>query len=97
VGLDASPQGGKCPSEGDRAPILGFVPHLAPAAVIAVLLAAARIATGRLEMAVGRRTNPNVLVCRGDRERRDALEFGAIANRLPVGIEVCEALSYAFT
>src|SRR5207245_7181160 len=43
--------------------VLVLIPKLAPAIVITILFAAPRVATDRLNVAVGRRTNPNICPC----------------------------------
>ena len=51
-----------------HAAVLRLVAHLAPAAVISILLAAARVAPSRLQMAVPARVNPDLLPSRRDSE-----------------------------
>ena len=67
----------------------------APVGVIAVLLAAARVAAGRLEVAVRARADPDVLVRRRDREGADALQLGRLAHPLAVGADVGEVVADA--
>jgi hypothetical protein len=55
--------------------IFRLVSNDPPFRVIAILLAAARIASGRLEMAARIRTDPDVRPRRGDYERADTAEF----------------------
>ena len=63
--------------------------------MIAVLLAAARVASGRLQVAVRARADPDVLVRRRDRERADALQLGRVAHPLAVGADVGEVVADA--
>ncbi len=55
-------------SERDQAAVFHFVAHLSPSRVITILLASARIAAGRLQVAVRIRADPNVRPRRGDDE-----------------------------
>ena len=66
--------------------VLGLVAHLAPARVVAVLLAPARVAAGGLDVAVGVRADPDVGPGRRDRQLADPLQGRGIAHRLAVGI-----------
>ena len=68
---------------------------LAPARVVAVLLAAPRVAAGRLDVAVGERADPDVRPGRRDGERADAAQ--RVARRAPaaVGGRGSEALAGA--
>ena len=63
--------------------------------MIAVLLPAARVAAGRLEMAVGARADPDLLVRRRDRESADAAQLVGVADPLAVGADVGEAVAVA--
>ena len=67
------------------------VAHLAPARVVAVLLAPLGVAAGRLEVAVGVRADPDVRPGRRDREGADARQRRLVAHRLPVRHPVGEA------
>ena len=60
-------------AEGDHPVVLGLVAHRLPSRVVAVLLAAARVAAGGLQVAVRRRADPHVRPRRRDRQRLDLL------------------------
>src|SRR5258705_12823291 len=62
----------------------------APAGVIAVLLATARVATGRLQMTFRVRSDPDVLPGGRDRPRANALQVGRIAGGPAVRAGVAE-------
>src|SRR5262249_14428548 len=61
VGVGTTTNPGKRAAEVDEAAVLARVADLAPLRVIAVLLAAARVAAGRLEMTARLGTDPDVL------------------------------------
>ena len=67
---------------------LGFVANLAPAFVVAILFAAARIASGCLNVPVCDGTDPDVFVGGWNGERLDAPELGFVFNGFAVGIEI---------
>src|SRR5207237_455078 len=77
--------------EGEHALVLRVVAHLAPARVIAILLAGARVAADGLDVAMRRRADPDVAPRRRDRQRADAREGGPIAHPTALGIDVHEA------
>jgi hypothetical protein len=64
--------------------------------VVAVLLAAAGVSTGRLEVAGRRGTDPDVGPGRWNRERPDPPQLARIANRVALGRTVGEASPVAF-
>ena len=64
--------------------VLDLVAHDAPFRVIAVLLAAAGIASRRLQMAARVRTNPDIRPRRRNRQRSNALQLGRVGDRPPV-------------
>src|SRR5262249_56633981 len=72
---------------------LVFIAHFAPALVIPVLLAAARVAASRLDVAVWRWTDPDVRPCWRDSESFDPEATLVVANRLPIRIEVVEVFA----
>ena len=78
-------------AERAQAAVLRLVAHLAPARVIAILLAAARVARRRLDVAVRRATDPHVAPRRRHDEAMDAAELLAIAHERAVGRAVAEA------
>src|SRR6185503_21217947 len=77
--------------EGAHPAVLGVVAHFAPARVIAVLLAAARIAAGRLEVAIAVRADPHLFPGRRNRERLDAREDLLVAHCAAARQAVAEA------
>ena len=78
---------------------LEFLPvaEEAPLRVIAILLAATRVAARRLDVATGIRADPDVVVRRRNREARDALDFGRLGYRSTVGELILEMLAAAKT
>ena len=74
--------------EGQHVMVFGALAHLPEARVIAVLLAATRIAAGGLDMTVGLRADPHICPGRGNGKRLDALEgrsirFAALYGFIP--------------
>src|SRR5207248_511068 len=66
--------------ERNQTSVLHLVAHLAPARVIAVLLAAAGVPSDGLKMTARIGTDPDVGPGRRNHERSDALELGRIAD-----------------
>src|SRR5205085_10713631 len=66
-----------------------------PLGVVAVLLAAARIAPGRLQVSVRQRADPDLLVGGRDRQRPDAAQILFAAHALAVGPDVGEGIAFA--
>jgi hypothetical protein len=95
VGGDALPDARQRRAELEHALELVGVLGEAPVGVIAILLAPARVASGRLDMAVGAQADPDVFVRRRDREGPDALQFGRLAHPLAVGADVPEVVADA--
>src|SRR5690606_32921996 len=91
IGTDPAAQLRQRASEGDDAVELVGVAQRAPVRVVAVLLAAARIASGGLQVATRRRADPDLAIGRRDRQRADARQRVRIAHAAAVGIEVAEA------
>src|SRR5262249_6693608 len=89
--LDPPAEARQGPGEGDHAVVLRLVADLAPARVVAVLLAAAVVAPGRLEVAVGDGADPHVGPGRRDDQGADALQRFGVADRFTVGADVAEA------
>jgi hypothetical protein len=71
--------------------VLGALAHFAELGVVLVLLAAARIAPGRLQVAVGTRADPHVGPGRRDRQLADALQRGFVVHRAAAVVEVLPA------
>src|SRR5258708_34312196 len=91
IRLDAGADARQDAGEEQHAPVLRLVAHAAPARMIAVLLAAPRIAPDRLNMAVGIRADPNIGPGRRHRKRPDALMHAADAYGLPLQFPVCHS------
>ncbi len=95
VAIGPPPDPRQRPRELDQAPVLRLVAHLAPARVVAVLLAPARVAAGGLDVPAPDRADPDVGPCRRNGqglEPRDALGIG---DALLIGPEVGEPLAGA--
>ncbi len=60
--------------------VLRFVPHVAPALVVAVLFAPLRVAAGRLDMAIGAGADPYARPGRRNGKPPNALERRAVAH-----------------
>jgi len=76
--------------------VFRFVADLAKAFVIAVLLTAARIAPGGLQMPVCLGRDPDADVGRRDRKRFDAPQFRFISDGVAVGIEIGKVIAAFF-
>jgi hypothetical protein len=70
-----------------------LVADLAPPLMVAVLLAAARVATGGLQMPVGDRTDPDVAPRRRNHKQPNALERSFVTHFPTVGIDEAEAVA----
>jgi hypothetical protein len=75
--------------------VLGFVAGGAPVGVVAGLLAAAGVASGDLEMAVGDGADPDVGLCGRDDEGLDASEGFFVADGLSRGVKIAERFAGA--
>ena len=82
------PQLGQGLPEGQHPLVLVGITDLAPARVVAILLATAGVASGSLQMAVGVRTDPDVGIGRRDGQLVDPLDFRLVADALASGGEV---------
>src|SRR5262245_25334921 len=91
VRIEASLQSRQGMGKGDHAVVLGLIADRSPAAVIAVLFTAAGIAAGRLKMAVGTRTDPDVAPGWRQYEGTNARKCLLIADGSAVGADVAEA------
>ena len=78
---------------------LEFLPlaQKAPLRVIAILLAATRVAARRLDVATRIRADPDVVVRGRNREARNALDFCRLGQRSTVGELILEMLAAAKT
>src|SRR5437763_6712051 len=83
--LDPLPEPGQCLAERQHAAEFGFVAYLAPSRMVAVLLPAASVPSGRLDMAVGVLGDPDIGVGRRHRERADPGERRAVGDAPPIG------------
>src|SRR6185503_3318160 len=76
--------------EGDDAPVFRLVAHLAPARVIAILLASPRVAAGGLQVTVVARADPDRLPRRRYRERADSFQRRGLAHHAAAGRDVAK-------
>src|SRR5438552_4896807 len=70
--------------------VLGLVAHLPPARMVTVLLSTLRVTRGCLDVATGRRTDPDVGPGWGNSEGLDSPQRIGIVNRLTVEADVAE-------
>jgi hypothetical protein len=82
VPLHLVPQLGERPTEVEHRAELLLVSTLAPAVVVAVLLASPRVHAGRLDVAHGIGADPDLLPGRRDREGFDALDDVRVVDAL---------------
>src|SRR3954454_1544830 len=80
-------------AEGDHAPELGLVAHLPPFGVVAVLLAPAGVAPGRLQVAVRAGADPDVRPGRRDGQLAGGLQGLLVPARAALRVDVGEALA----
>src|SRR5205814_575783 len=73
---------------------LVFVARFAPSLVIAVLLAATRVATRRLDVAICRRTNPNLCPGRGNGQTLYPKQPLLVANRFSFRVQILEVFAF---
>jgi len=90
VVVDLFADDGEGVAEEDHALVLGFVADLAPAGMVAALLASTLVAAGDLEVAVGDGADPDLAPGGRDDEGLDAAEGGGVADVGAVGVEVAE-------
>src|SRR5438552_1325719 len=83
-------------AETDYAIVFVFVANFAPAVVVNVLLATARVATGRLDVTVRQRRNPNLSPRRRNREPLDSQKSLLIANRFSIRVQPIEIVALRF-
>jgi hypothetical protein len=91
-----SPDGGKSIREGNDVLVFRAFPQLAEAGVIAVLLGTLRVPPCGLEVAVGKRTNPDVRPGRRDGQGCYPSQHVTIRELGPVGQDVPESSSVFF-
>ena len=75
--------------------VLGMIARLRPELMIAVLLAPARVPTGRLEVTIVMRTDPYVGPGGWDYQRFDPLQGRGFSDAPAAGMDVAEALAGA--
>src|SRR4029079_442900 len=91
VAVDLFPDRRQSAGEGDEPLELGGVAPRAVAGVVAVLLAAARVTAGRLEVAVGPRADPDVGPGGRDDDLPNPLQDFLVADQPAIGGEIAEA------
>src|SRR6185436_8387470 len=79
--VDAATDARQRLGEGEHATVLGLVAYFAPAHVIAVLLAPARVAAGSLEVAIVARADPDLFPGGRNRQLADACKSFRVAYR----------------
>src|SRR5207302_2848153 len=95
VSYHAPPDARQHPREARHAVELVGVANQAPARVIAMLLAAARVAARRLQVTARPGRDPHVLPGRRNDQRADALETRLVSDAPAIRAEVLEALAFA--
>ena len=95
VGLDALPDPRQRRAELEHALELAGIARQPPVGVVAVLLAAARVAPGRLQVAVRSRADPDLLVGRRDRQGADPPQLGGVADQPAVEAAIAKAVADA--
>jgi hypothetical protein len=88
---DRSPNSRQRLGEGQHPVELRLIANLAPARMVPVLLASARVAAGRLEMPVLIGRNPDVGIGRRDSELANSSHIAIVGQRFAVEPEVREA------
>ena len=84
---------GEGAGEREQAIELRLVARGAPLRVVAVLLAAARVAAGRKDVSARVRADPHVRPGRRNRDRGDALPLLGVADRRAVRVPIRESAS----
>ncbi len=79
-------------AELEHAFVLHFIARCAPFWVIAVLLAPARIAPRRLQVAVGLRADPDVLPRGRNHQALDARQCGLVLHRRAMRVQIAKAV-----
>jgi hypothetical protein len=87
------PNGRECIGKGNDVTVFRAFTYFSEARVITVLLAAFRVATRGLDMAVRIRANPDVLPCRWDGQRPDTPENFRLGESRPVGPSIRKTAS----
>ena len=89
--LHRSPDSRQRVAELEQALELGFVAHPRPGRVVAVLLAAAGVAAGGLDVAAFVGADPDCAPCGRNRERPDPRQRGSIRHPAALRVDVAEA------
>ena len=79
-------------AEHQQLAVLAFVAHFAPARVVAILLPAACITADRLQMTIGPRTDPYMLIGGRDRQLADACQRFFFGDLAAIGRAILEAI-----
>lgn len=91
VPLDRLAYGGQGLGDAEDVAVLGPLLLGAEPRVVQVLAAAGGVGADRLEVAVGSGADPHVAPSGRNDERADTGQFGGVAQRLPLGVQVTEA------
>src|SRR5919108_6642571 len=94
---DRAPDARQRPGERAHAAELGFVAHFAPARVVAVLLASARVAPGRLQMAILAWADPYLLPRGRDGECLDSRQHRLAAHCAAIRVLIAKTVARAPT
>src|SRR5207248_3226036 len=92
IGVGTGTNPGQRLRERDQAPVLHLVAHFTPSRMIAILLAAARVAAGGLKVAERIGANPYLDPSGRNGERTDSLELRAVGHRPPVRVDVTKSV-----
>src|SRR2546425_9795936 len=84
-------------TEADYTIVFVFVANFAPALVIKILFATARISTGRLNVTVRQRRNPNFRPSRRNGETLDPQKSLLVTNQFPIRVEPLEIVAFCFS
>ena len=95
VGVGLPPQRRQRGGEVEDAIVLGLVPYATPARVIAMLLAPARVSTGRLQVAARVRTDPHAAPRRRDHQPSDSVQLSGVSNNGTVRVHIAEAFAHS--
>ncbi len=95
VGIEPRADLRQRPTENQHAVELVRVAHRAPLGVVAVLLAPAVVAAGRLDVAARMRADPDVGPGRRDRERAQPADLGGLLDRPALRVAIAEGAARA--
>src|SRR5947199_5512654 len=88
IDVESPPNLGQGRSKDQDTIVFVLIANRPPAFVIPILFSSAVIASGCLNMTIGKRTNPNLAISWWNREASDSKQARFIANQLPLRIEV---------